>query len=57
MNTTQNSAGVAANHAVPTCLSQTNLPVLITAIEQAGEAIVITDPAPGFNTSILRSPG
>ena len=43
MNTAQNNAGVTANHAALTCLSQANLPLLITAIEQAGEAIMITD--------------
>ncbi len=43
MNTAQNNNGAAANHAAPTCLSQANLPLLITAIEQAGEAIMITD--------------
>ncbi len=43
MNTTQNNLGVTANHAALTSLSQANLPLLITAIEQAGEAIMITD--------------
>ncbi len=43
MNTAPNHAEVTANHTAPACLSQANLPLLITAIEQAGEAIVITD--------------
>src|SRR5579862_9122859 len=45
MNTAQNHAQLTASQAASTCLSQANFPLLITAIEQAGEAIVITDAA------------
>ncbi len=43
VNTAQDNGGLTANHAAPTPPSQANLPLLITAIEQAGEGILITD--------------